>query len=260
MIDAANTMSYLYGGTSKVDHNDSDGQRADLEEIIAEHALTIDDKNESIMQTLLRPEVYKPMAIIFCLFLFQQGTGVHLIVVYAVKFFLEAGVEVNPFLCSVGVGVVRVLAALVAGNVFDTFGRKVPASVSCAIMAISTFAIGTYLSSGSTFAPWLPIVGILVHVSMGNVGMCVIPWLYMGEIFPQKLRALSSGISAIFMNFFSFAMIKCYPTMIEVLGNNNIFFFFGCMSLLTVIFIVYVLPETKNRTIEDIQNSFRKNK
>lgn len=257
-MEAEQAMCYLNGGSAKNTANMSTDCRSDLNAIITEYDMTKATHVEaSFFEIISRPEVYRPLIMIFGLFLFQQFTGVYLILVYAVKFCLEAGVEIDPFLCAVGIGVARVVASLIAGTVLDRCGRKMSTIMSCSIMGICMFLIGGYLRGGWTFAAWLPVVCIFTHVFMSSFGLCIVPWLYMGEIFPQQLRAISSGISAIGMTACSFTVIKMYPTMLVLMGSDNLFFFFGVTSAMTVIFVIFVLPETKNKSLEEIQQMFR---
>lgn len=255
---AEKAMCYLSGGSSRNSERMSADCRTDLNAIIKEYELTKANHTEQdFFKIISRPEVYRPLAMIFGLFLFQQFTGVYLILVYAVKFCLEAGVEIDPFLCAVGIGMARVVASLIAGNVLDRCGRKLSTIMSCSVMGICMFTIGVYLRSGSSFAAWLPVLCIFTHVFMSSFGLCIVPWLYMGEIFPQQLRAISSGISAVGMTVCSFTVIKLYPTMLTVMGSENLFFFFGATSVMTVIFVIFILPETKNKSLEEIQQMFR---
>lgn len=255
---AEKSLRYLSGGGSNKNPLSVDC-RIKLNEIIAESELTkATHDTGNLVKLISRPEVYRPLGMIFGLFVFQQFTGVYLILVYSVKFCLEAGVEIDPFLSAVGIGMVRTIASLFAGTVIDRFGRKPSLIASCSIMAICMFLIGGYLRAGFTFAAWLPIACIFTHVFMSSFGLCIIPWLYTGELFPQRLRAMSSGISALGMSACSFFVIKMYPTMMTIMGSENLFFFFGATSLLAVFFVVFLLVETKDKSLEEIQEMFRK--
>lgn len=86
---------------------------------------------EGLWSTLKRPEIYKPLAIINAFFAFQQLSGTFVIVVYATTFAVQAGTDIDPFLCTVLIGVSRVVATIIlAYFILDRYGRKPPSIFS----------------------------------------------------------------------------------------------------------------------------------
>lgn len=78
------------------------------------------------------------------------------------------------------------------------------------------------------------------------------------EMFPQRVRGITAGITVCFAYFMSFIVIKSYPSMLNWMGNGMIFLFYGIVSLLGTLFVHQMLPETKGKTLQEIENLFKK--
>lgn len=81
---------------------------------------------ESLWSALKRPEIYKPLTIINAFFAFQQFSGTFAVIVYASKFAQEADVAIDPYLCTVFIGVARVVATIMVAYILDSLGRRPP--------------------------------------------------------------------------------------------------------------------------------------
>lgn len=80
----------------------------------------------------------------------------------------------------------------------------------------------------------------------------------LGEMYPPNVRGLASGITLSVTFTMTFIVIKLYPTMTTVWGSNNLFLFFGAMSLLSMVYVYFLVPETKGKTLQEIGNIFKK--
>jgi hypothetical protein len=80
------------------------------------------------------------------------------------------------------------------------------------------------------------------------------------ELIPLRVRGLGAGITVSFAYFMSFIIIKIYPTMLEVMGNEFVFIFYGTVSLFGIFFVHFILPETRGKSLEEIENSFKSNR
>lgn len=78
------------------------------------------------------------------------------------------------------------------------------------------------------------------------------------ELFPQRVRGVTAGLTVCLAYFLSFIAIKIYPTMLHIMGNEFIFLFYGLVSLLGTVFVYYILPETKGKTLQEIENLFKR--
>lgn len=215
--------------------------------------------NESSLSILKRPEVYKPLAIMITFFAFQQFSGIFVIIVYGAKFAIEAGVSINPFLCTVFIGITRVVTTLLMGYLSDRFGRRPPAIVSGIGMAICMYALAgcVWNPTKGTSYDWVPGVLVIGFFFFATLGFLTLPFAMIAELFPQRFRGFGSGLTIFAGYTMSFVIIKLYPDMIEILGNGILFMFYGTVSLFGILFVYFILPETKGKSLQEIEDNFR---
>lgn len=213
---------------------------------------------ESFLRQLRQPQVYKPLGVMIGFFGFQQFSGIFVIIVYAAKVSTEAGVSMDPFLCTVLIGVTRVVATLLVAYILDTLGRKPPSIFSGVGMLVCMFGLALCIY----FPPieglkWLPTALILTYIFTSTLGFLTMPFSMLAELFPQTVRGPASGVTVFFTYVMSFCTIKLYPTMLEVFGSANVFIIYGAVSLLGVLYVIYVVPETKGKSLQEIEDYFR---
>uniref|UniRef100_A0A182UMH5 Major facilitator superfamily (MFS) profile domain-containing protein n=1 Tax=Anopheles merus TaxID=30066 RepID=A0A182UMH5_ANOME len=229
-----------------------------LEDNIARFRSAQDGKKSKLDQ-LKKPEVYKPLAIMCTFFFFQQFTGIFVIIVYAASFSIEAGVAIDPFLSAVFVGLTRVVTTVLMSFISDKFGRRPPALFSGFGMATCMFglAVCAIHPVKGTSLSWIPTVLLVAFIFTATLGFLTLPFSMNAEVYPTKIRGFASGLTIFFGYTMSFIILKIYPSMVETIGNSNVFILFGCLSMLGIAFVYFFLPETKGRTLEDIESHFR---
>lgn len=193
----------------------------------------------------------------FGFFGFQQISGLFVLVVYASKVCKLAGATVDPFLCAVYLGTTRFIGTCFIGYLMDKFGRRFMALQSGIIMGISMLGISFYCGMEYT-ASWIPLVLILTYFLAGSLGLLTLPFTMIAEMYPQQYRGLASGLTTCGMFINCFIVTKLYPTMATHLGSSKVFAIYGILSLLSVIYVYYLLPETNGRTLAEISDQFRK--
>lgn len=232
--------------------------RSELDTLIAKNR-SANDGRETLLQKFRQPGLYRPLGIMFGFFTLQQGSGLFVVIVYAAKITQDAGVQLDPFLSAVYLGSIRIVGTLLIGFLMDRFGRRVLAMASGTVMAISMFAIAVYIASGSTlYQSWLPLALILLYFFAGSLGLLTLPFTMLAEMYPQRYRGLASGLTTCVLFITSFVFTKLYPTMVNQLGSVNLFGFYGAVSLSSVLYVWYLLPETKGKTLEQIADLFRR--
>lgn len=222
------------------------------------------------MSDLRDPGVYKPLVIGILLMVFQQMTGINAIMFYAKSIFEQAHFQ-NGDLASVIVGVIQVVFTAVAALVMDRAGRKVLLIISGTMMAASTTAFGIYfylmsqvhgLSGDPHPHPdlaWLALVSMGVFITGFALGWGPIPWLVMSEIFPVKARGFASAVCVLTNWGMAFVVTKSFQDMMTLLTSAGTFWLFASMCVLNLIFTTAFLPETKGKTLEQIEATFRGN-
>uniref|UniRef100_A0A182QI46 Major facilitator superfamily (MFS) profile domain-containing protein n=1 Tax=Anopheles farauti TaxID=69004 RepID=A0A182QI46_9DIPT len=232
-----------------------------LEDNLARFRSSETKKSSKIVQ-LKKPEVYKPLSIMCIFFLFQQFSGIFVIIVYAASFSVEAGVAIDPFLSAVLVGLTRVVTTILMSFISDKFGRRPPALFSGFGMACCMFGLAAcaVFPVADTEYNWIPTVLLIAFIFTATLGFLTLPFSMNAEVYPTKIRGFASGLTIFFCYTMSFIILKSYPAMVIAIGNENVFLFFGLVSLIGIAFVYFFLPETKGRTLQDIEEYFRGSK
>lgn len=125
-------------------------------------------------------------------------------------------------------------------------------------MTISMLILAVYASFGEhlPFASWVTTAFLLIYIITSTFGFLTIPFTMLPELFPQRVRGVTAGITVCFAYFMSFIVIKSYPSMLSWMGNGTIFLFYGIVSLFGTLFVHFLLPETKGKTLQEIENLF----
>ncbi|KAM9361058.1 solute carrier family 2, facilitated glucose transporter member 8 [Symphorus nematophorus] len=231
------------------------------------------------MSDLKDPGVYKPLVIGIMLMVFQQMTGINAIMFYAETIFEQAHFKESD-LASVIVGLIQVIFTGVAALIMDRAGRKVLLIISGAAMAISTTAFGVYfylmsITHKTTLShvmldiqsevgeephadlAWLALASMAVFITGFALGWGPIPWLVMSEIFPLKVRGVASAVCVLTNWSMAFLITKTFQDMMNLLTSAGTFWLFASMCILNVIFTMVFIPETKGKTLEQIEATFR---
>lgn len=135
------------------------------------------------------------------------------------------------------------------------------------IMCLSLFGLGTffYLKENSSIDPaiveslgWLPLVSLILFIAAFGIGAGPVPWLMAGELLPDKVKGPGVSI-ATFTNWgLAFVVTKTFVNIQDVLTSAGAFWMFGICCFIGSLFGLFVLPETKGKTQEEIQEIFNK--
>uniref|UniRef100_A0A286X991 Solute carrier family 2 member 6 n=1 Tax=Cavia porcellus TaxID=10141 RepID=A0A286X991_CAVPO len=168
------------------------------------------------------PHMHRPILIALLMRFLQQLTGITPILVYLQPIFDSTAVLLPPEDDAAIVGAVRLLSVLIAALTMDLAGRKV-------LLFVSGYAMG-----------WGPIT-----------------WLLMSEILPLRARGVASGLCVLVSWLTAFALTKSFLLVVNAFGLQVPFFFFAAICLLSLVFTGCCVPETKGRTLEQIESYFR---
>lgn len=214
---------------------------------------------------LKEPTFYKPFLIVLTYFFFQQFTGTFVVVFYAINIVEEAGVNIDAYLAIVLIALTRVIGSFIVSFGSKYYGRRPPSIFSGAGMTICMILLSGYLFlsernviSKETVVSlnWLPMFLLIVYFFTATIGFLTLPFAIAPEVYPVKVRGLATGLTVCLAYLFNFVVVKLYPTMNEQMHNYGIFFFFGAMSLVGTLFIIFFLPETKGKSLQEIEEYF----
>lgn len=219
-----------------------------------------------LKENIRQPTFLKPLFILLGFFLTMQFAGVNAVSFYSVTIMKETiGKGLNEYLAMTIIDVVRFVMSILACVLLRKCGRRPLLMVSGVgtVVSLISLAVFLYFSSRNDSLKsmaWIPMTCLIAYICFVSVGIVPLPWCMTGELFPLALRGLGSGIVSSFNFICFFAVVKTGPTFFATIGQEGAFFIYGSIALIGTIFLVLCLPETKDKTLQEIENSFRSNK
>uniref|UniRef100_A0A5B6YRR4 Putative polyol transporter 4 n=1 Tax=Davidia involucrata TaxID=16924 RepID=A0A5B6YRR4_DAVIN len=192
---------------------------------------------------------------------FQQITGIDATVYYSPTIFKGAGVEgkSNLLAATVVVGVTKTLFILVAIFLIDKIGRKPLLYMSTIGMTVCLFSLGLTLSllSGGPVGIGLAILSVCGSVAFFSVGIGPVCWVVNSEIFPLRLRAQAVALGAVGNRVCSGLVTMSFLSVSDAITVGGTFFIFSAISAFSVAFVYKLVPETKGKSLEQIELLFQ---
>ena len=239
----------------------------ELEEI--QQNLAHSESEKGSLRDLFKKQYLKPLLIAIGLMLVQQLSGINAVIFYTVDIFKLSGSKINENLSTIIVGVVNLLSTFIANVLIDKLGRKILLYASDIMMIVSLFALGTFFyikeelsnlddeqnkwNSTVDAMSWLPLASLIIYVVAFSLGWGPIPWLFMGEALPAKIRGPAASLVTAFNWTCTFIITKTFPQLLTDLGAFGVFFMFGVVMIFGLIFSYFFVPETKGLTLEQIE-------
>ncbi|CAH1414492.1 unnamed protein product [Lactuca virosa] len=195
---------------------------------------------------------------------FQQITGIDATVYYSPEILQTAGIEEKSRLlaATVAVGIAKTLFILVAIMLIDKIGRKPLLYVSTIGMTICLcgLAISLSLFKGTTLGVELAILSICGNVAFFSIGIGPVCWVLTSEIFPLRLRAQASALGAVGNRVCSGVVAMSFLSVSRAISMAGTFLIFTILSFLSVGFVYKLVPETKGKSLEQIELLFQKDR
>ncbi len=187
---------------------------------------------------------------------FQQFVGINVALYYAPRIFESMGAAKDASLMqTVIMGLVNVIFTVVAIYTVDKWGRKPLLIVGSAGMALGMFAISALA--------FLQIIGtgtlifIIIYTASFMMSWGPITWVLISEIFPNKIRGKAVAIAVAAQWAANYFISSTYPAMMEFSGGFT-YGFYGLMSVLSLLFVWKMIPETKGKTLEEMEGLWEK--
>ncbi|WP_167615043.1 D-xylose transporter XylE [Maribellus sediminis] len=187
---------------------------------------------------------------------FQQFVGINVALYYAPRIFESMGAEKDASMMqTIIMGLVNVIFTVVAILTVDKWGRKPLLMVGSVGMAIGMFAIGSLA--------FMKVIGIgtlvfiIVYTASFMMSWGPICWVLISELFPNKIRGKAVAVAVAAQWAANYFISSTYPAMMEF-SSGGTYFFYGIMSILSFIFVWKMVPETKNKTLEEMELLWKK--
>ncbi|KAL7288117.1 facilitated trehalose transporter Tret1 [Trichogramma pretiosum] len=225
------------------------------------------ERNKESFSTAIRSRAaIRGLVIGFGLMFIQQLSGVNAIIFYASKIFASASEDISASTSTIIVGVIQVVAVFISTLIVDRAGRRILLLSSIVSMFVTTLIIGIYFFLKHQNAEqvksigWLPLLCICLFIFMFSIGFGPIPWMMMSELFSSTIKGIAGSSACLFNWFMAFIVTKYYSPLEEAAGNYTCFWIFSGICLGGIVFVLFLVPETKGKTLEQIQFELGGNK
>ncbi|NGM82871.1 sugar porter family MFS transporter [Paenibacillus sp. 7124] len=183
----------------------------------------------------------------------QQVTGINAVMYYAPEIFRQTGAGTSGSLTqTIMVGLVNLIFTALSLWLVDKLGRKLLLLVGSIFMTISLTIIGFAFYTGQTSGP-IVLICILVYVAAFAISLGAVVWVILSEIFPSRIRGLATAVATMALWGADFAVSQSFPPLLASAGPAVTFWIFGATSLFTFLFTWGVIPETKGKSLEEIE-------
>ncbi len=215
-------------------------------------------EEEGRFAELFTPTYFRPLLIAMLLMAFSQFCGINAIIYYSTKIFASAGAVKNAaFSSSVWIGLVNLLFTFVAIALVDKAGRRPLLLVGTAVQVVALSLVGwMFHTQQSGIALLIGIVGFIAAFAMAMGPMA---WLICSEIFPNKVRGRAMSVATFVIWTSCYIVAQTFPLLNDspAIGPAITFWVYAAVSLLSFVFVYLMIPETKGRTLEEIEHSWK---
>ncbi|WP_437131992.1 sugar porter family MFS transporter [Bacillus atrophaeus] len=232
----------------------------DIEMELAEMKQGESEKKETTLD-LLKAKWIRPMLLIGVgLAIFQQAVGINTVIYYAPTIFTKAGLGTSAsVLGTMGIGVLNVIMCITAMILIDRIGRKKlliwgSVGITLSLAALSAVLLSLGLSTSTA---WLTVVFLGVYIVFYQATWGPVVWVLMPELFPSKARGAATGFTTLVLSATNLIVSLVFPLMLSAMGIAWVFTIFSVICLLSFFFALYMVPETKGKSLEEIEESLK---
>jgi len=231
----------------------SENVQAEISDIVESLRIELDGVKEKFFTSKYRIPIFTAVMIA----IFNQLTGINAVMYYAPRIFEMAEVSRNiALLQSVAIGFTNMVFTIIAMTVIDRYGRKTLLIIGSIGM---TFFLGMVARSFyiQDFEGYAVLIFLLGYIAFFAFSQGAVIWVFISEIFPNKVRARGQSLGS-FTHWAMAAVVSLsFPILAKSIGGGNSFMFFAVMMVLQFFFVWRFIPETKGKSLEQIQKELK---
>lgn len=215
-------------------------------------------KTQGDSVTVFNRKYKKPLILAFLIAFFNQLSGINFILYYAPEILVKAGFgESGSLFSSISIGLINLIFTFLGMALIDRAGRKQLMYIGSLGYIISLFmvAYGFYADSGAIFK----LIFILMFIASHAVGQGAVIWIFISEIFPNRVRAYGQAcgsgthwVFAALITLFGSVLINAFEPWVA-------FAFFGCFMILQLLYVHFMMPETNGKSLEQLEEEIIEN-
>ncbi|KAG4073186.1 hypothetical protein HA402_002575 [Bradysia odoriphaga] len=194
------------------------------------------------------------------LILFQQLSGINVVLFYTQDIFKDTGSDLKPEIATIIIGIVQVVASGLTPIVVKKLGKRIMLLVSAAAMCLSMGLMGLYFylkendPETAKSISWLPIAALVIYIILYCLGFGPLPWAVLGEMFPSNVKSYASSLVASTCWVMGFLITLFYSTLVVAIGSAWSFWLFTICCGVAIPFTFINVFETKGMSLQQIQD------
>ncbi|KAL7141755.1 hypothetical protein ABFS83_08G074900 [Erythranthe nasuta] len=197
---------------------------------------------------------------------FEHATGTEAVILYGPRIFRKAGVTAKRklLLATVGVGLTKLTFITISTFIIDKVGRRTLLLFSIGGMIVTLAGLGTCLTvvehseKKLLWALVLSLIFVYSFIMFFNVGLCPVCWVYSSEIFPMRLRAAGASVAVAVNRLMNATVSMSFLSLSSAITIGGAFYLFAGVAVVAWFFVFFCLPETKGRSLEEMEELFSK--
>ncbi|CAH0694342.1 unnamed protein product [Spodoptera exigua] len=216
----------------------------------------------SYISALKKKTALKALLICYALMVFQQLSGINAVIFNTSQIFSDAGATIPPTISTIIIGVIQVIATFISSLVVDKLGRRILLLLSALVMCVCSTALGVYFFLQQTHGSeadivqaitWLPLVSLSLFIIAFSLGFGPIPWMMAGDLCQIDIKAFVGSTAGTLNWLLSFTVTSTFNSLNAAIGSGQVFWMFAGIMLIGFVFIFFVIPETKGKSVDEIQ-------
>lgn len=222
----------------------------------------IDKEKQNSWRLCFKSYFFTILCIGVLLNLFQQITGINAVIYYAPRIFKELGVasSFGMFLATFVIGIINLLATVLSGWLLDKTGRKRLLLVGTFGMTASLAILSMLFLQRNGLHDRIACFCLISYVAFFAMSLGPVTWVVLSEIFPLSIRASGMAIAIACNWLANYLVALTFPDLIHRFGVGMVFSLFAGLSLLALLFVYRFIPETKGKTLEEIETMVKSRK
>jgi SP family galactose:H+ symporter-like MFS transporter len=224
-------------------------------ELVEIRATLRSEKKQRGMAELIKPGIRRALIVGVGLAIFQQFIGVNTVIYYAPTIFQEAGFASanSAILATSVVGVVNVIATVIAIFLLDKLGRRTLLLIGSAAMVVALIMLGAIFAFGVSNVGMLTLIALVIYIFAFAISMGPVFWLMSAEIFPTRVRAVGASVCSFANWTANFVVSLTFLSLVSAFGQSLTFWLYAVLGILAFVFCLKLVPETKGRSLEQIE-------
>ncbi|KAF5269950.1 hypothetical protein FQR65_LT05749 [Abscondita terminalis] len=266
--------------TFKIKKNDYEGAKKillrlrreshDVDGELDEIKKNLNQSNQQALKGALRKRSTKIASIVsYGINFFQYLGGASVILLYTNEIFSSAQGSLDPKHSTIILGAIQVVTALIASSIIEYFHRRTLLVTSFIFTSVGLLILGSYFTLRDRHLAttellytlgFMPLLGLTIFTLMSAIGITPIPMILAAELYPTEIKGVALSLFGVYTWLIVFLTSRFYGDLKVAVGSDVTFYIFAGMCFSGSVFSYAVVPETKNKSLQQIQDEINKNK